>query len=215
MTEGQSYQGPNDYRNDFYKKVTQLADEVSFRVYPLFGEDDSFQKFTDGSQQREDTKEPQPAFHPYISKVGDAIENAGKRLAQFVDPHNLLDRPAGQPRRPLVIISFDEAQILADNPPRSDAPMNWNMFSELRRVLRQTSSCAIFSLFLSTAGRFNTFSPEIHSDPSGRIRNSCLKTLDPITEISFDDLAHDAPEYKISLDKVVDFKWMCHLGRPL
>ena len=33
MTEGQSFQGPNTYRNDFYKKVTQLADEseVSFR----------------------------------------------------------------------------------------------------------------------------------------------------------------------------------------
>jgi hypothetical protein len=30
MTEGQSYQGPNAYRKDFYKKVTQLADEVSF-----------------------------------------------------------------------------------------------------------------------------------------------------------------------------------------
>ena len=33
MTKGQSFQGPNTYRNDFYKKVTQLADEseVSFR----------------------------------------------------------------------------------------------------------------------------------------------------------------------------------------
>jgi hypothetical protein len=31
MTEGQSYRGPNAYRDDFYKKVIQLANEVSFR----------------------------------------------------------------------------------------------------------------------------------------------------------------------------------------
>ena len=42
MTENQSYQGPNAYREIFYKKVTQLADEVSFRKPPHFGEDDSF-----------------------------------------------------------------------------------------------------------------------------------------------------------------------------
>ena len=35
MTAGQSYEGPNDYRNCLYKKVTQLADEVSFRECPL------------------------------------------------------------------------------------------------------------------------------------------------------------------------------------
>jgi len=112
MSEGQSYQGANAYRNDFYKKVTQLADEVSFREFPHFGEDDSFQKFTEGSRQREDTREPQPEeFYPYVSENGDGIEEEGKRLAQFVDPHKLLDRPAGQPRRPLIVLSFDEAQI--------------------------------------------------------------------------------------------------------
>ena len=31
MTEGQSYLGPNAYREDFYNEVTQLADKVSFR----------------------------------------------------------------------------------------------------------------------------------------------------------------------------------------
>jgi hypothetical protein len=44
MTEGQSYQGPNAYRKGFYEKVTQLADEVSFRELPRFGEDDIFSK---------------------------------------------------------------------------------------------------------------------------------------------------------------------------
>ena len=30
MTKGQSFQGPNIYRKDFYKKVTGMADDVSF-----------------------------------------------------------------------------------------------------------------------------------------------------------------------------------------
>jgi hypothetical protein len=71
MTEGQSYQGTNTYRKAFYKKVTQLADEVSFRGFPYFGGDDGFQKFAEGSQQINDPKE----FYPYVSKDGDGIEN--------------------------------------------------------------------------------------------------------------------------------------------
>jgi hypothetical protein len=42
-----------------------------------------------------------------------------------------------------------------------------------------------------------------------------MSTLDPITKTSFDDLAYDAPEYKIMLEYVVETDWMCHLGRPL
>ncbi|KAF8492187.1 hypothetical protein F5888DRAFT_1619276, partial [Russula emetica] len=198
MTEGQSYRGPNAYREGFYKRVTQLADEVSSQQ-------------TDDPRDSEQPKE----FHPYVSKDGDGIENAGKLLARFVDPRNLLDRDVERPRRPLVIFAFDEAHIFTDHPPIVNRVTKWNLFSELRRILRQTSDQAIFSLFLSTAGRFNLFSPEISSDPSMRIQDSILSTLDPITEISYDDLAYDAPEYKIMLDQVVEVDWMCHLGRPL
>ena len=215
MTEGQSYKGPNAYRKGFYKKVTQVADEVSFREFPHFGVDDSFPKFMEGSRQIYDPKEPKE-YHPYVSKDGFGIDKAGESLAGFVDPHNLLDRDEGLPRRrPLIILAFDEAHILTDNPPILNRTTNWNLFSELRRILRQTSDYAIFSLFLSTAGRFDLFSPEIRSDPSKRIQDSSLLTLDPITEISFDDLAYDAPEDKIMLGQVVEMDWMCHLGRPL
>ena len=48
-----------------------------------------------------------------------------------------------------------------------------------------------------------------------RIPNNTLPTLVPITEISFDDLAYNAPEDKIKLEYVVGVDWMCHLGRPL
>jgi hypothetical protein len=43
MSEGQSYQGTNDYRKGFYNKVIELAKMVSFREFPHFGEDDNFQ----------------------------------------------------------------------------------------------------------------------------------------------------------------------------
>jgi hypothetical protein len=213
MTEGQ---GRNAYRGGFYK-VTQLADEVSFREFPHFGQDDGFPNFMEGCQQINDAKQPkQPKeFYPYVSKDGHGVEDAGKLLARFAGPDKLLDRDKQLPRRPLVIFAFDEAHILTDNPPITNRANEVESVSELRRILRQTSDQAIFSLFLSTAGRFNLFSPEISSGPSRRIQNISLSTLGPITEISFDGLAYDAPEYKIRLEQVVEMDWMCHLGRPL
>lgn len=138
------------------------------------------------------------------------VEEAGASLCRFVDPHGLLDSPKG-PRRPLVILAFDEAHSLTDKP--LDTP--WNFFSELRRILRQANKLPIFSLFLSTAGRFHLFSPDIRSDPSNRVRDSSSRPLDPISEISFDDLAHPAPSDTVTLDQVTQTDWISHLGRPL
>jgi hypothetical protein len=138
------------------------------------------------------------------------VEKAGKLLCRFVDPHGLLDSSNG-PRRPLVVFAFDEAHTLTDNP----SNMPWNFFSELRRILRQIHDLPIFSLFLSTAGRFNLFSPDIRSDPSNRIRDANSRPLDPISEISFDDLAYPAPTDTVNLDRVVQTDWISHLGRPL
>ena len=56
---------------------------------------------------------------------------------------------------------------------------------------------------------------EIRSDPSNRVRDSSSRTLDPITEISFDDIAYGAPPEAVKLDQVVQIDWMSHLGRPL
>jgi hypothetical protein len=146
----------------------------------------------------------------HISREQQGLDGAGKKLSEFVDPYCMLDRKEG-PRRPLVVFAFDEAHILTDNP----AKMTWNLFSELRRILRQIARHAIFSLFLSTAGRFHLFSPETRSDPSSRVREAAYPTLDPITEISFDDIAHSAKSGTVMLSRVVSMDWMCHLGRPL
>ena len=157
-----------------------------------------------------DPDEPEDIRVQYVSKDLEGLKGAAKKLAKFVDPLNKLDRIDGS-RRPLVIFTFDEAHILTDNPPKK----RWNLFLELRRILRQISSQAIFSLFLSTAGRFHLFFPEIRSDPSNRVRDSSCRTLDPITEISFDDMAYAAPPEVVTLDYVVQIDWMSHLGRPL
>jgi hypothetical protein len=132
-------------------------------------------------------------------------------LCRFLDEHDLLDSDEG-PRWPLVVLAFDEADTLTDNPPNQ---VLWNLFSELRRVLRQIQHHPIFSLFLSTAGRFEKFSPVIHSDPSTRARGPDNRPLDPISEISFDDIAYPALKGTIRIDSVVEIDWISHLGRPL
>jgi hypothetical protein len=160
--------------------------------------------------QQVDHDEKGPEHRRYVSQ-GEDLQGAGKMLCRFLDEHDLLDSDKG-PRRPLVVLAFDEADALTDNPPNQEL---WNLFSELRRVLRQIQHLPIFSLFLSTAGHFEKFSPVIHSDPSARAREPDNSPLDPISEISFDDIAYPALKGTIRIDIVVEIDWISHLGRPL
>ncbi len=137
--------------------------------------------------------------------------DAAKSLSDFIDPNHVLDLKEKLPRQPLIILAFDEAHLLTNNP--SNEP--WTFFSELHRILHQTSDQPIFSLFISTAGRFQLFSPSTGSDPSAWIRGSTLLPLDPIMEIHFDVLAHKAKENTVMLDMVMSMDWMSHLGCPL
>ena len=132
-------------------------------------------------------------------------------LCRFIDEHHLLDSDKG-PRWPLVVLAFDEADTLTDNPPEQ---VHWNLFTELCRVLRRIKDLPIFSLFLSTAGRFDKFSPVIRDDPSARAREPDNRLLNPISEISFDDIAYPASKGTITIHTVVEIDWISHLGRPL
>lgn len=68
-----------------------MADEVSFREFPDFGENDSFPKFMKGSRQTYGSKEKQSKEF-YVSKAGDhGIERVGEELDRFVDRHMVLD----------------------------------------------------------------------------------------------------------------------------
>jgi hypothetical protein len=162
----------------------------------------------ENGQQVSDNNEPDHGL--YVLKGGD-MKEAGKALCRFIDEHGLLDSYSG-PRRPLVVLAFDEAHVLTDNPPDQE---HWNLFLELRRFLRQIQELPIFSLFLSTAGRFNQTPPDIHSDPSARAREPDNRPLDPVSEISFDDIAYPALKGTITINKVVEIDWISHLGRPL
>jgi hypothetical protein len=146
----------------------------------------------------------------YINEKLGNVNKTGELLCKFIDPQGVLDSDEGS-RWPLVILAFDESHILTDNP----KDRNWTLFSELRRTLREIVDRPIFSLYLSTAGSFHLFSPDIKSDPSSRVTNADLLPLDPISEISFDDLAYPAQEGIVSLDRVVQMDWMSHLGRPM
>jgi len=165
-------------------------------------------QFVERCEKVDDEKEP---HHDRCNSGGKGLQEAGEMLCRFIDEHRVLDSEKG-PRQPLVVLAFDEADTITDNPPE---PVHWNLFSELRRVLRQIRHLPIFSLFLSTAGRFNIFSPDIHSDPSAWVREPDKCSLDPISEISFDDIAYPALKNTITMDNVVNIDWISHLGRPL
>ena len=89
-----------------------------------------------------------------------------------------------------------------------------DLFSELCRILQRIDDdeTSIFTLFLSTAGNSRLLSPKIKSDPSSRVINEVLRPFYPITEISFDCLAHPAEESTVSLNEVVQMNWIAHLG---
>jgi hypothetical protein len=147
----------------------------------------------------------------FISKDGRGVPEAGESLCRFIDELYLLDS-AGGPRRPLIVLAFDEPDVLIDSP---SGQAGWNLYMELRRILRQINHQSIFSLFLSTAGHFDQLSPDIHSDPSARARDPNNRPLDPISEISFDDIAYPALKGTIAIDRAVEIDWLSHLGRPL
>jgi hypothetical protein len=122
----------------------------------------------------------------------------------------MLDSNEG-PRWPLVILAFDESHILTEFPQRC----HWTLFSKLCHALQVIGKRPIFSLFLSTSGSIFRFSPEIKSDLSSQVIQDGLRPLDPITEISFDDIVYPAKEDTVSLSQVTTTDWISHLGRPL
>jgi hypothetical protein len=162
-------------------------------------------------QSAEDEDEPEHGR--YISE-GEGVQEAGEALCRFIDEHKILDSEYG-PRHPLVVLAFDESDVFIGNPLQQEYNAYWNTFSELRRVLRQIQKLPILSLFLSTAGHFDQFSPEIQSDPSARAREPHNRLLDPISEASFDDVAYPALKDTIKMNRVIENDWISHLGRPL
>jgi hypothetical protein len=110
MTEGQTYHTTNSNRRTFYTDVTNMA-----------------KQFVERCHQVDDEKEPDHG--QYVWK-GKGLQEVGEMLCRFIDEHRVLDSDKG-PRRPLVVLAFDEADTLTDNPPEQE---HWNLFSD--RTLR-------------------------------------------------------------------------------
>jgi hypothetical protein len=184
---------------------------VSFMWFPEHDNRFKLKKnstFIDGNgKPTKDSKTSSPRLE---SQNTGGVKEAAQDLCKLIDPNQTLKSPFG-PRHPLVILAFDEAHVLTNNP----ADQTYNVFIELRRVLRSIVNEPIFSLFLTTAGSFQRFSPNIRSDPSSRVTNENLPTLHPISEISFDTLAYSAKDNEVSLQRVTQTDWIARLGRPL
>ena len=121
MTKGQSFYTQNACRVAFYDEVIKMAHEVNLSVFTIIY---IFQVHTMLLRQSEsESKLPR-----YVTD-GDEVKKIGHMLYQFIDPHSVLYSIEG-PRRPLVIISFDESHILTNNP-RGTV---WNLFSKLCHV---------------------------------------------------------------------------------
>ncbi|KAI0289435.1 hypothetical protein BC826DRAFT_1031818 [Russula brevipes] len=202
MTKGQEFGGTGQYRQDFFKLVIERAD---FFVQHSESPSDDTQIDLRVPKLRDD----------YVTDLlRKGVHEAGEALTNFIKPPNIKSpkgrRSDSKLLKPLVVLAFDEAHVLA-NPASED----WSLFSELRRVLRQLYRAPIFTLFLSTASKFQAFNPDRRSEPSRRIADDRLVPLPPITEIGFDALAYTAEEGVTTIEEVSHDKWMSHLGRPL
>ena len=145
-------------------------------------------------------------------KIG--VSEAGIKLKNFIDRHDsICSKTKDGMKRPLVVLAFDEAHHLTE----FQDNRNWSIYSELRRCLCQLIGIPIFTLFLSTAGKFRLFSPDTGRqwDTSSRVMLGTKWVLPPITETGFGQFALPAIENQTTLDNVVEDRWICRLGRPL
>ena len=112
-----------------------------------------------------------------------------------------------------MVICWDESHSLTDIVINGES---WTCFSELRRSLRKIRRLPIFSVFLSTAGKFHPFSPDVQFEPSNRIATLNLELFSPITEVGFDEFAIKVNSTSgLSLAEVASTYRMAHFGRAL
>ncbi|KIY49634.1 hypothetical protein FISHEDRAFT_72276 [Fistulina hepatica ATCC 64428] len=116
---------------------------------------------------------------------------------------------------PIVILAFDEAQILIreDEVSRPSSP-----FSRLRHVLLSMRDCPIFSLFLSTTGKITQFTAPRKLASSSRVQSGDLWLIPPFATLGWDHLARPFPA-KTALESFkfsdIGFSYQVYLGRPM
>jgi hypothetical protein len=115
---------------------------------------------------------------------------------------------------PAIILSFDEAHTLTLIE-KDDIDGLWSNFCELRRALRVIHSYPCYSVFLSTTGKVQQFTPAAFNDISNRLQEGLLRLISPFCELGFDQLAEKARSGETMLEHVSSLKFMAKLSRPL
>ncbi|EPQ51580.1 hypothetical protein GLOTRDRAFT_140973 [Gloeophyllum trabeum ATCC 11539] len=198
MVDGQTFNSVNDYRKSFYSDVIKEATDFANASVPMLN------GAGQGSPRRGAT----------LNDEGQTSTKAAHRLLEVVSGEKLpLSKLPRGLVKPYVVLSFDEAYDLPQTPPKH----SWSIFSEIRCALRSLEGLPIFSLFLSTLGRFQDFSPDSYQHRSAQVVLEApdYKVLPAITEIVFDELAPQIVEGEYTLEKVTKIDFMCRLGRPL
>jgi hypothetical protein len=134
------------------------------------------------------------------------IAEVAKEVILFLNPNRKSDSLQ-------VVICWDESHTLLQQAWKG----KWTAYSELRRALRMIKEEPIISVFLSTVGKFDEFTPSAEYNPSFRLSNGDLESPPPITEVGFDLFAKkvDCIEEMWTLARIASTHQMAHLGRAL
>ncbi|PVF91721.1 hypothetical protein CPB86DRAFT_802611, partial [Serendipita vermifera] len=202
-----------DARNQFYKTVVGQAEKI----------------YGGGRQRKVLEAQVEGVTSPMKSMMmlpsSDETETNSQPRSQEDLPQiatNLLDylsKLVGESREgPLLTLSWDEAHVLTNQGFEiSKDPLEWTQFNEFRRVLRTCDrSGRLFSLFLSTTGKIDQFSPDLRDDPSTRIGDQKLKLPLPFINLGFDIFArHVIPTNGFKLSEAIETRQIVKFGRPL
>lgn len=147
-------------------------------------------------------------FHNIRIDVKKAAEHLESSIRIIVNGDEQTQLPANC----FLVIAFDESHTLAT----LRGKYLWTMFSEIRSILRIIRDHPIFSIFLSTAGKFQLLSPEPSIEPSARLSRQLLALLPPLVECPLDLFAKKVCMHSTqSIAEVASTEHMAYLGRPL
>ncbi|KAI0302586.1 hypothetical protein BC826DRAFT_422138 [Russula brevipes] len=227
MAEGRVFEEHGEYRRNFYDEVYRDATENMNHIRqrstasnttanPPLGALSPQHKFpvrTRGSKGKDTAGRPDKNNDNKLPVESRRVENQLTTAEVAREIILLLNPERKSNDSPQVVISWDESHSLLQ--PIGKA--KWTIFSELRRALRTIEEEPILSVFLSTVGNFEDFSPATKYDPSMRLSDGDLESLPPITEVSFDQFAEkvDCIKETWMLARIASTHQMAHLGRAL
>jgi hypothetical protein len=143
-----------------------------------------------------------PPLDPAI-ELGQAIQ----KLLQVIAPGHGPNPP------PILFLAYDEAHTLCREIP---GEQSGSQFKSLRLASWAMKDFPVWSLFLSTTGKLEQFSPPSHLEDSSRLLMGTLTTALPFSVLGFDHLAElFCDDGTMTLDYVSSLKFRLSLGRPL